>query len=156
MLQPCWAVPEGTAPFYRLIPDARCGNRMYSNWGVSYTSAAQLSLVLHSCDFSWSAGLEDTYHLAVFHCCGSALRPVKRPIVSGEVTWVDGFINGCYPASCLGGRYKDMSCLCIDRHVFLFAACQFGHKTAGSQLNSQVMSVARYLAHLPTPVHVAA
>jgi hypothetical protein len=86
---------------------------MYSSWGVSFTSAAQLSNVLHRCNFSWSANLEDA-------------------------------------------NDKDMSGLCIDWHVFLFAACQFGLKTAGSQLNSLVMSVARYLARLPTPVHVAA
>ena len=33
LLQPCGAVPKGTAPFYRLITDARYGNRMYSDWG---------------------------------------------------------------------------------------------------------------------------
>jgi hypothetical protein len=158
LLQPCGAVPKGTAPFYRLITDARYGNRMYSDWGVSYTSAADLSHVLHRCDFSWSADLEDAYHLAVFHGCGGPLRPVKRPVVSGsgEVTWIDGFINGCDTASCRGGCDKDMSGICIDGHVFRFAACQFGQKTAGSPLNSLVMSVARYFARLPTPVHVAA
>jgi hypothetical protein len=49
-----------------------------------------------------------------------------------------------------------MSWLSIDGHVFRFAACQFGQKTAGSPLNSLVMSVARYFAPLPQPVHVAA
>ncbi len=28
LLQPCGAVPKGSAPFYRLITDARFGNRM--------------------------------------------------------------------------------------------------------------------------------
>ena len=158
LLQPCGAVPKGSAPFYRLITDARYGNRMYSDWGVSYTSAADLSHVLHRCDFSWSADLEDAYHLAVFHGCGGPLRPVRRPVVSGpgDVSWIDGLTNGCDPSSCLGGCDKDMSGLCIDGHVFRFAACQFGQKTAGSPLNSLVMSVARYFARLPTPVHVAA
>jgi hypothetical protein len=83
---------------------------------------------------------------------------VKRPVVSGsgEVSWIDGFVNGCDPSSCLGGCDKDMSGLCIEGHVFRFAACQFGQKTAGSSLNSLVMSVARYFARLPQPVHVAA
>ncbi len=83
---------------------------------------------------------------------------MKRPVVSGsgEVSWIDGFVNGCDPASCLGGCAKDMSGLSIEGHVFRFAACQFGQKTAGSPLNSLVMSVARYFARLPQPVHVAA
>ena len=29
LLQPCGAVPKGSAPFYRLITDARYGNKMY-------------------------------------------------------------------------------------------------------------------------------
>ena len=87
--------------------------------------------------------------------CGGALRPVKRPVVSGtgEVSWVDGFVNGCDPSSCLGGCDKDMSGLSIEGHVFRFAACQFGQKTAGSPLNSLVMSVARYFARLPQEIH---
>ena len=44
----------------------------------------------------------------------------------------------------------------IEGHIFRFAACQFGQKTAGSPLNSIVRSVARYFARLPMPVHVAA
>ena len=49
LLQPCGAVPKGSAsaPFFRLITDTRFANQMYSDWGVSYTSAAQLSSVLH-------------------------------------------------------------------------------------------------------------
>ena len=158
LLQPCGAVPKGSAPFYRLITDARFGNRMYSDWGVSYTSAADLSHALHRCDFTWCTDLEDAYHLAVFSGCGGALRPTRRPVVSGsgEVSWLDGFVNGCDPSTCLGGCDKDMSGLSIEGHVFRFAACQFGQKTAGSPLNSLVMSVARYFARLPQPVHVAA
>jgi hypothetical protein len=158
LLQPCGAVPKGSAPFYRLITDARFGNNMYSDWGVSYTSAAKLTHVLHKCDFTWSTDLADAYHLSVFAGCGGGLRPTRRPVVSGtgEVTWMDGFVNGCDPSSCLGGCDKDMSGISLDGHVFRFAACQFGQKTAGSPLNSLVMSVARYFARLPRPVHVAA
>ena len=31
LLQPCGAVPKGTAPFYRLITDARFDNEIYSD-----------------------------------------------------------------------------------------------------------------------------
>jgi hypothetical protein len=158
LLQPCGAVPKGTAPVFRLITDARFGNNMYSDWGVNYTSAEDLSAALHHRDFTWSSDLEDAYHLSVFAGCGGRLRPVKRPLVHGDgtVSWIDGFINGCEPSTCLGGCDKDMSGLCIRGHVFRFAACQFGQKTAGSPLNSVVMSVARYFSRLPNPIHVAA
>ena len=158
LLQPCGAVPKGSAPFYRLITDARFGNSLYSDWGVSYQSAADLSASVYYRDFTWSADLQDAYHLSVFAGCGGALRPCMRPVVQddGTVSWVDGWVVGCTPDTCLGGCDKDMSGLSINGHVFRFAACQFGQKTAGSPLNALVMSVARYFARLPTPVHIAA
>lgn len=158
LLQPCGAVPKGTAPFYRLITDARFGNTMYSDWGVAYTSASDLSAALHFRDFTWSADLEDAYHLSVFAGCGGVLRPCRRPVVAGDgsVSWIDGYVVGCTPATCLGGCDKDMSGISMHGHIFRFAACQFGQKTAGSPLNCLVMSVARYFARLPNPVHVAA
>ena len=158
LLQPCGAVPKGTAPFYRLITDARYGNTMYSDWGVTYQSAADLSAVVHHRDFTWSADLQDAYHLSVFAGCGGVLRPCRRPVLAGDgtVTWIDGWVVGCTPDSCLGGCDKDLSGLSINGHIFRFAACQFGQKTAGSPLNALVMSVARYFARLPTAVHIAA
>jgi hypothetical protein len=62
---------------------------------------------------------------------------------------------GCSLDTCLGGCNKDMSGISIHCHIFRFAACQFGQKTAGSPLNSLVLSVANYFARLPDPVHVA-
>ena len=163
LLQPCGAVPKGTAPFYRLITDARFGNQLYSDWGVSYTSAAQIGQALHRCDFTFSSDIADAYHLSVLRGCGGRLRPARRPVIGKDpktgknrVTWVDGMVNGCTPSSCVGGCDKDMSGIMIEGHIFRFAACQFGQKTAGSPLNSIVRSVARYFARLPTPVHVAA
>ena len=131
---------------------------MYSDWGVTYSSAANLAAALHSRDFTWSADLQDAYHLSVFAVCGGQLRPCKRPILRGDgsVSWIDGFVVGCTPDTCLGGCDKDMSGISIAGHIFRFAACQFGQKTAGSPLNSIVMSVARYFARLPDQVHVAA
>ena len=75
-LQPCRAVPKDTAPFYRLITDALFGTTMYSDWGVASTSAADLSAALHFRDFTWSADLEDAYHLSVFADCSRVLPSV--------------------------------------------------------------------------------
>ncbi len=145
LLQPCGAVPKGTAPFYCLITDARYGNTMYSDWGVTYASAADLSAALQPRDFTWSADLHDAYHLSVFAGCGGALRPgpCKRPVVQGDgsVSWIDGYIVGCSPNTCLGGCDKDISGISIHGHILRFAACQFGQKTTGSPLNSLVLSV---------------
>ena len=99
--------------------------------------------------------MQDAHHLSVLPgaavCSGP--RAIQRPVIhwDGTVSWIDGFINGCDPSSCLGGCDKDMSGLRIHGHVFRFAAGQFGQKTAGSPLNSVVMSVARYFGRLPSP-----
>jgi hypothetical protein len=162
LLQPCGAVPKGTAPFYRLITDARFGNKMYADWGVTYTTAAQLSSTLNRCDFTFSIDISDAYHLAVWAGCGGELRSIKRPVLAsgdgpgGRLSWIDALINGCTPSTCLGGCDKDMSGIMLEGHVFRFASCQFGQKTAGIPLGAVVRSVARYFARLPSPVHVAA
>ena len=162
LLQPCGAVPKGTAPFYRLITDARHANHMYADWGVTYTTAAQLSCALNRCDFTFSIDISDAYHLALWTGCGGELRPIKRPVLAsadgpgGRLSWIDALVNGCDPASCLGGCDKDLSGIMIEGHIFRFASCQFGQKTAGSPLGALVRSVARYFARLPSPVHVAA
>ncbi len=63
LLQPCGAVPKGTAPFHRLITDARFANSMYADWGATYTTSAQLSSTLNKCDFTFSVASSDAYHL---------------------------------------------------------------------------------------------
>jgi hypothetical protein len=161
LLQPCGAVPKGTAPFYRLITDARFANKIYSDWGLTYTIAAQLSSTLSRCDFHFSIDISDAYHLSRWAGCGGELRPVKRPVTMSngpgqpnEVSFVEAMVNGCTPSTCRGGCDKDLSGIMIDGFVFRFAAlpiravaaCQFGQKTAGSLLGSIVRAVARYFA----------
>jgi hypothetical protein len=137
LLQPCGAVPKGTAPFYRLITDARFANKFYMDWGVTYTTAAQLSSTLNRCDFHFSIDISDAYHLSFWAGCSGELRPVQRPVIvsngpgqPSEVSWVDAMVNGCTPSTCRGGYNKDLSGIMIDGFVFRFAACQFGQKTA--------------------------
>ena len=149
LLQPSCAVPKGTAPFYGPVTDARFANLLYWDWGVTYTTAAQLSSTLN--------------HLSLWAGCGGELRPIKRPIITSrgpwqpsEVTWIDAMINGCVPSTCRGGCDKDLSGIVIDGHVFRLAACQFGQKTACSPLGSIVHAVARFFARLTYPVHGAA
>jgi hypothetical protein len=101
-----------------------------------------------------------THNLSVFAGCCRGLWPCLRPFVSGDgnVSWINGLLNGCDPSTCLGGCDKDMSgiSVCISGQIFRFAATQFGQKTAGSPLHSLVSCVGRYFARLARPVHVAA
>jgi hypothetical protein len=139
LLQPCGALPKGTAPFYRLITDARFANKFYSDWGVTCTTAAQLSSTLNRCDFHFSIDILDAYDLSLWARGGGELRPVQRQVIvsnglgqPSEVSWVDAMVNGCTPSTCRGGCDTDLSGIMIDGFVFRFAACQFGQKTAGS------------------------
>jgi hypothetical protein len=68
LLQPCGAVPKGTVPFYRLITDARFANKFYSDWEVTYTTAAQLSSTLNRQGVVHRAGHEG----ALSHADGEA------------------------------------------------------------------------------------
>ncbi len=138
LLQPCGAVPKGSAPFCQLITDARFANKLYSDWEVTYTTAAQLSSMLNRCDFHFSVDISDAYPLALWAGCGGELRPIRRSVITSrglgqpnEVTWIDALVNG---STCRGGCDKYMSGILIDGFVFRFAACPFGQRTAGSQL----------------------
>ena len=159
LLQQCGAVPKGTAPFFRLITDARFANEMYSHWSVLYTTASQLSSTLNRCYFTFSVDISDEYHLSLWAGCRGELRAVLLSVLStGQdgaecLTWIDALVNGCTPSLCRGGCDKDMSGIMIDGHIFHFASCQFGQKTAGSPLGSIVLLVARYFAMLQSPVH---
>ena len=108
LLQQCSAVPKDTAPFSGHITDARFANRLYSDWGVTYTTAVQLSSTLNRCDFHFSIDISDAY-LSLWAACGGELRPIKRPIITSrgsgqpsEVTWIDAMVNGCVPSTCRG------------------------------------------------------
>jgi hypothetical protein len=86
------------APFYRLITDARFANKLYSHWGVTYTTAAQLSSTLNRSHFS--IDISDAYHLALRAGCCGELRPIRRPVITSrgpgqpnEVTWIDAQVN---------------------------------------------------------------
>ena len=77
------------------------------------------------------------------------------------VTWIDGFVVGCTPDTCLGGCDKDMRGMCgmtMHARTHLPLRCLSARAEDGRQPshNCLVMSVARYFARLTNPVHVAA
>ena len=85
--QPCWAVPKGSTPFYRLIIDASFANEMYSDWGVSYTAGAQLSSTPNRCNFTssvkcWPRGRRLSFSLKP-HAPGHAQRQLPVAHTAG-------------------------------------------------------------------------
>ena len=81
------AVPNGTAPFYGPITDARFANLLSSDRGVTYTTAAQLSSTLNRCDFRFSTDISDAYHLSLWAGCGGELRPIKLLSITSRGPW---------------------------------------------------------------------
>jgi hypothetical protein len=68
LLKPCCAVPEGTTLFILLIMEAQFINRLCLDWGVMYTTAAQLSSSLNNLPvISTSAS---TFPTSTTSCCG--------------------------------------------------------------------------------------
>jgi hypothetical protein len=129
----------------------------YSDWGVTFTTAALLSSTLNGCDFHFFVDISDAYHSALRRVWWRASPdPTARHHFSGAVTWIDALVNGCTPSTCQGDCDKDLSGIVIDCFVFRFAARQFGQETAGSPLGCLVRAVARFFARLTEPVHDAA
>ena len=97
LLQPSGAVPKGTAPFYK---DARFANGMYSDWGVTYATAAKLSSELNRGDFTFSIDISGAYHLALGAGCGGELRLALRTVlVSNDCKTGRGFPRSSTTAS---------------------------------------------------------
>ena len=127
-----------------------------------YTTAAQLGNTLSRWDFHFSVDISDGYQLALGAGCGGERRPIRRPVMTSresgranEVIWIGALVKGCTPSTCSGGSDKDLSGILIDCFVFRFATCQFGQKTAGSPLGYFARAIARFLACLTEPIHVA-
>ena len=55
---------------------------MYSDWGVSYTTASLLSSTLNRCDFTFNVDISDAYRLSLWAGCGGELRAVRRHVLS--------------------------------------------------------------------------
>ena len=92
LLQPSGAVPKGTAPFCGPITYARFANLLYSDWGMTYTTAAQLSSTLNMCDFHFSIDSDSTlqtrttcsFGLAAGASCGRSSCRSLRPEALGS------------------------------------------------------------------------
>ena len=153
-IEPLGAVDKATAPWWRLILDARLSNEFQDPWGVWYFSAAQLAALLDVCDIMFAEDLEDAYHLSIFAGCTG--KPFWTRVFTidehGCVVQQWRLVMGCDPSSCLGLCDKAMSGFCIDGFVGRFAAAHFGQRNAGSPLNVLMRCIQRFLARrAPAP-----
>ena len=147
-IEPLGAVDKATAPWWRLILDARLSNAFQDPWGVWYFSVAQLAALLDVCDIMFAEDLEDAYHLSIFSGCTG--KPMWSRTFAldehGQVVERWRLVMGCDVYSCLGLCDKAMSGFCIDGFVGRFAAAHFGQRNAGSPLNVLMRAIQRFLA----------
>ena len=153
-IEPLGAVDKATAPWWRLILDARLSNELQDPWGVWYFSVAQLAALLDVCDIMFAEDLEDAYHLSIFAGCTG--KPFWSRVFCidehGQVVERWRLVLGCDPFTCLGFCDKAMSGFCIDGFVGRFAAAHFGQRNAGSPLNALMRCIQRFLARrAPAP-----
>ncbi len=153
-IEPLGAVDKATAPWWRLILDARISNEYQDPWGVWYFSLSQLAALLDFCNILIAEDLEDAYHLSIFSGCTG--RPFWSCVFTidenGQVVRRWRIVMGCDPSTCLGLCDKAMSGFCIDGFVGRFAAAHFGQRNAGSPLNALMRAIQRFLARrAPSP-----
>ena len=151
-IEPLGAVDKATAPWWRLILDARLSNEFQDPWGVWYFSVSQLAALLDHCDIMFAEDLEDAYHLSIFSgCTGQPFWSCVFTIdETGAIARRWRLVMGCDVYTCLGLCDKAMSGFCIDGFVGRFAATHFGQRNAGSPLNALMRAIQRFLARRGT------
>jgi hypothetical protein len=147
-VEPLGAVDNDTAPWWRLILDARISNEFQDPWGEWFFSVSQLADLLDFCDIMFAEDLEDAYQLSIFAGCTG--KPFWSCVFAidehGQVVRQWRLIMGCDPSTCLGLCDKAMSGFCIDGFVGRFAAAHFGQCNAGSPFNALMRAIQRFLA----------
>jgi hypothetical protein len=58
---------------YRMITDARRGNKGLEHWGVRYHTALDFAAALDYCYFAFVDDVKDGYHLACLQGCAADL-----------------------------------------------------------------------------------
>ena len=131
------SVPKNTAPFRRLITDARPINKYAERWRVKYATVQEICLMLTLCALIWVRDLCNAYHLVRLGGCRGSTRKLLRWITNHDGTGYEPaptFESGCGPGSCLGMCDKAMFGMCVAGQVSRFAVCQFGHTVSNGPL----------------------
>jgi hypothetical protein len=131
------AVEKATAPFRRLVTDARPINVFAESWRVKYTTVGDVCLTLTRAALMWIRDLKNAYHLVRLGGCRGRTERLLRWITNAASTGympTPTFRSGCSPADCLGCCDKAMFGICVEGHVMRFAVAQFGHKVSNGPL----------------------
>jgi hypothetical protein len=145
---PVGAVDKSSFPWHRQILDGRPVNQCFLPWPVRFIGVSSLGTFYTDKMICWSIDIQDAYHVAPYGGCFGGLHKTRRfrPAASGGWEWARAYVVGCTPENCLGTCDKAMVGICLDGHMFRFAAPQFGLSTAGSPLNAIFQPIRRRLA----------
>ena len=144
-------MPKATAPFRRLITDARLINKYAERWRVKYGTVIDICLMLTYLALMWIRDLKNAYHLVRLGGCRGSTRKLTRWITKLDGTGYESaptFQSGCGPGNCLG--ICDNACfgICADGQVGRFAVCQFGHTVSNGPLYVLTSTVCAYASRV--------
>jgi len=155
-VEPIGAVDNPGPKEFRMITDARKGNKFIDDWGVHYWTIWDLAAMLDWGDILFADDLRASYHNGYLAGCTGELRWILAPFYTLDdngtlhVAWKFKLQVGCTAEDCFGFCDRAMNGMCIDGHVFRWLTEHFGHKVAGSPLNALMLCILRFLAR-PTP-----
>ena len=145
------AVPKTTAPFYRLVTDARPVNVFADKWNVKYISIRTLRLILGPKSHFWTVDLKAAYHLTVLGGCGRPWVVILRWLLSVDersYKLIRSRVYGCDGYTCSSFCDKAMLAVCIDGHIMRFGATPFGHATSHGPLAIITEAFIRYISRI--------
>ncbi len=143
----CGAVGKNSAPWWRLVTDARKINDYCFAWRVKYVTIADLCLMLMPCALLTVRDLKAAYHLIKYGgCCGAAQFLVRWVTNHSRAGYVAKkyMQAGCCPSNCTGYCDKSLLAICVEGHVGRFSAAQFGHKVSNPGLSIVTDAVVTY------------
>ena len=137
IIEPLGAVPKSSAPFFRLISDARKSNKSIADWHTKcYTLRAAISPLNYAAYLASEDG-DDAYHSVPLAGCTGRLIEAQELVLQadGRATLQTRLYLGCSPRTCLGTCDKARAGVCIDGLLCRFSCAHFGQKLAGVPLN---------------------
>ena len=143
-------VPKSTAPFGRLVTDARPVHVFADKWNVKYISIKSLRLILGPIMLFSIVDLKFAYHLCVLGRCRRPWNQIFRWLLSvDEKTYrkIATYVIGRVGYSCSSFCDKAMP-VCIGSHIMRFAATPIGHATSHGSLALLAEAIIRNICRI--------
>ena len=153
-IEPTGAVFKPGPDQYRMISDARHGNKGLEHWGVRYHTALDFAAALDYSFFAYVDDVKDGYHLACLQGCtadmvwdyGITGFTLAAEGTGQQPTWGLRLHIGCSPRTCHRVCDKSANGVCTDGCLMRWAVAHFGQATAGSPLNCVALCLLRHMA----------